>query len=145
MNIPLLMHVVLPASLTLIVLADALPNAPSGPWMQVTALGLLGWLVWYLIAKTFPAHTSALLRVQTAFLAETRESREQAATSQHEFCQSIARLSDTMDRMEEWHAAEHRAQEQHRDDCRAIRLALESDHNILVNQRPAGQAKPPTT
>lgn len=145
MNIPAALHLALPTSLAMILLADttATSGAPVGSAVaQTTAIGLLGWLVWYLVAKTFPAHTDALLRVQTAFLKETQEARENATAAQSEFCRSISRLSDTMDRMEQLCHSEHEAEQQHRRDCRAVRETLHASGAFVVNQQPVSQQAP---
>jgi hypothetical protein len=46
--------------------------------LQGGALAILGWTVWYLLARTFPAQTAALKEQRDAFLAhlEKQERKE---------------------------------------------------------------------
>lgn len=145
MSIPSSVHLALPTSLAVLLLADTpvASGAPVGSAVaQTTAIGLLGWLVWYLVAKTFPAHTKALLQVQTAFLKETQEARERAGAVQSEFSRSIDRLATTMESMEQLCRSESAAEQQHRLDCQAMREAFCASESVVVNPQPACQQSP---
>jgi hypothetical protein len=67
------------SSVTLLATAGATaPMAGLAPQvLQGGALAILGWTVWYLLSRTFPAHTAALKEQRDAFLAhlEKRDSK----------------------------------------------------------------------
>lgn len=49
--------------------------------VQGGALAILGWMVWYLMSRTFPAHTKALHQQRTDFLDALRAEREESKKS----------------------------------------------------------------
>lgn len=69
--------------------SDYLPGAEV---IQCSALAILGWVVWYLLARAMPAHTRALEADRRAFLEAQREERR-------EFRDSLASLTGAVDRV----------------------------------------------
>ena len=92
------------SSVGLLVAADAVPVGPS-QFVQGGALALLGWFVWYLLTRTFPAHTKALEAARkdyTAALEATREDhREECRAQQQEFREAIASLAQAIEKRSE--------------------------------------------
>lgn len=62
---------------SMLLAADLTPFAPE--ILQGGALAVLAGTVWYMLAKTFPAHTAALKDQRDAFLAhlEKRDERQE--------------------------------------------------------------------
>lgn len=62
-----------------------------GPEMlQLGALSLLGWIVWYLLVRAFPAHVKAQADERKAFLKAQEEARD-------DFKESIRELTHTIE------------------------------------------------
>ena len=61
--------------------AELSPVAPQ--ILQGGALVILSWVVWYLLARTFPNHTAAMASQRDAFLAylKERDSKEREQES----------------------------------------------------------------
>jgi len=86
------------------VLAIGLADLTKAPDMiQYGALSLLGWIVWYLLAKAFPAHVRSQKEEREAFLHFHTKEREDFLESQdnarrdfRESLQSMARSIDCM-------------------------------------------------
>jgi hypothetical protein len=78
-------------------LADIL-SAPQA--VQYGALAILGWLVWYLLARSFPAHIRSQKEDRAAFLAAQKEEREgflaAQAEARRDFRESLADLSSSL-------------------------------------------------
>jgi len=60
--------------------------------VQYGALGLLGWMCWYILARAFPVHIKAQQEDRAAYLAEQRETRR-------EFTESLDDLGRSLDYM----------------------------------------------
>ncbi len=62
---------------SLLLAADGplIPESTTG-LLQGGALGVLAWVVWYMLAKAFPAHNKALKDQREDFLKYLKESRE---------------------------------------------------------------------
>ena len=58
--------------------------------LQLGALSLLGWIVWYLLVRAFPAHVKAQADERKAFLKAQEEARD-------DFKESIRELTHTIE------------------------------------------------
>ncbi len=67
---------------------SAFAKAPE--MLQLGALSLLGWIVYYLLVKAFPAHIKAQEEAREAFLEAQAEARE-------DFKESIRELTHTIE------------------------------------------------
>lgn len=55
--------------------AEAIPAIPTIPpqILQGGELAVLAWTIWYVLARTIPAHTAALAAQRDAFLAASQK------------------------------------------------------------------------
>ena len=71
--------------------------------LQYGALSILGWMVWYLLARAFPAHVKAQERERAAYLAAQQEERrsylEAQAETRGDFRESLAGMAHSLDCM----------------------------------------------
>jgi hypothetical protein len=66
-------------------------NITKAPEMlQLGALSLLGWIVWYLLVKAFPAHVKSQAEERAAFLEAQEAARD-------DFKESIRELTHTIE------------------------------------------------
>lgn len=83
------------------VLALDLGSAIGAPQIQYGALAILGWMVWYLLAKAFPQHIESQKADRDAFLKAQKEGREaffeEQATTRMEYQKSFADMAHTVD------------------------------------------------
>lgn len=86
------------------VLAMSMADALSAPQaVQYGALTILGWMVWYLLARAFPAHIKAQEKERQAFLEAQEKERaaylEAQRVTRQEFRESLASLGHSLDCM----------------------------------------------
>lgn len=83
-----------------ITLADLLKTPIA---LQLGALSLLAWIIWYLLVRAFPQHVKAQKEEREAFLAFQEEQRAAFLDSQEEarrdFTESLGKLVHTLDLM----------------------------------------------
>ena len=62
---------------SMLLAADVTTQIPNvSQTLQAGALGVLAWVVWYILAKSFPAHAQALKDQRKDFLQALRDERE---------------------------------------------------------------------
>lgn len=78
---------------------------PAAQAINAGALTVLGWMIWYLLVKAFPAHIRAQKEDRKAFLdAFERESAAHAEAqirARRDFRRSLTRVSNAMNTMAE--------------------------------------------
>lgn len=57
--------------------ATSLITSVPSQVLSGSGCAILGWALWYLLTKTFPAHTEALRASQDAFLAAQKQERRE--------------------------------------------------------------------
>lgn len=65
----------------------AMTKAPE--MLQLGALSLLGWIVWYLLVRAFPAHVKSQADERTAFLKAQSDAREDFKDSLNDLTHAI--------------------------------------------------------
>ena len=73
--------------------SGAMTRAPK--MLQLGALSLLGWIVWYLLVRAFPAHLKSQADERTAFLKAQSEAREDFKDSLNGLTHAIELLAVT--------------------------------------------------
>ncbi len=70
--------------------------------LQTGALAILGWIVWYLLVRAFPAHVKAQRDERDAYLAFQEQQREaflhSQADTRRDFRESLQQLTGALDR-----------------------------------------------
>jgi len=65
-----------------------IPGTASG-LLQGGALAVLAWVVWYMLAKAFPAHNRAIKDQREDFLAALKENRDALREDRKQFYESV--------------------------------------------------------
>ncbi len=82
-------------SVSLLMASNATPLVPeaASSILQGGALAVLAWVVWYMLAKAFPAHNKALKDQREDFLQALRENSEALRENRKQFHDVISRES----------------------------------------------------
>jgi len=86
-----------------LVMSDAVPF-PMDMYSQILqggALAVLGWTVWYMLAKAFPAHIVATKEQRDAFLAALHSEKEETQIERREVRCLISELVGMLRGMDE--------------------------------------------
>ena len=86
---------------TMTMFASSLTSLPTSLIIQGGALAILGWTVWYMLAKAFPAILKAAKEERAVWLKAQEEERKDFLESQEdtrrEFRESLSNITNSLD------------------------------------------------